>query len=204
MLLFTGISIASYAQSGLDILKAMEKKNAGIQSVQGSLVQFQQERGQAAKQTPAQFKMQKQPVAVRYDLSGTAPSTHLIYDNKAYTYVPALKQVSITKLNNAANQPELALLLLGFDTKAETIAKQYNISALSGGIGVHLASKTQKVAYTIEIDQNSMLPVRLRKTDQMGTITGVDITPSSLSFNTVNPAEFTPNFPKGIHTVETN
>lgn len=203
IILFAGISIASQAQSGLDLLKAMEKKNAGIKSVSGSLTQFQQERGQAIKQTPANFKLVK-PDGVRYDLKGTAQSSNIIHQNTMYSYVPALKQVSVTKIKDSSTQPELAMLMLGFGTKAETLSKQYTIAPLSNANGVSLKSKSQQLSYTIEVDPSSMLPTRLTRTDQAGTFSGVDINLSTLSFNTVQPNEIEPNFPKGIHTVNTN
>jgi outer membrane lipoprotein carrier protein len=194
----------SSENQAVDILRRMQQKYSTVKSVRGSFTQ--QREDPTFKKTitsPANFMLLK-PNYFRADYQAPEPSTQLIYGNTSYTYVPKLKQVTTYKFKNESSIRDLNYLLLGFGANTDEVLKVYHVSPLKSGFGVQLVPReSSDFKYILmEVDPNTLSPVRFSMEQPDKTKLSVVIDPSSVQMNApLSPGDFKPNFPAGTRSV---
>jgi len=116
------------------LLRAIEKKNAGLKTVHAV---FDQTRYDEVYLEKAQSRGELwfvKPGSLRVDYSNPKPMITLVADNTLYSYVPDLKQVNYLKFeSDAEREAQLHHYLLGFGFKTEELLRHYGIQSSEAG-----------------------------------------------------------------------
>lgn len=205
--IFSSVTASVFAQEGVDLLRAMEAKYSGVQSVAGTMTQERVDKTFNKKsETPATFKLLK-PSNFRVDLAGTDPSVNLISGKTSYNYVPKLKQVAVYEFSNQSNIRDLNYILLGFGAKTDDVLKVYTVAPLKGKTGITLTprdtSQSTFKSISMEVEKDSLLPKRFSMEERDGTEVGVNLNLPSLQLNApLSQKDFQPDFPKDAQRVK--